>query len=555
MICKPRKDVSEMIDKNRIFRDLERLVAIPSVSGTVHEAEGAYGIRDLICEIPYFQAHKDNVELVPIEGDALGRSLITAYLECCPESKKVVILTGHYDVVDVEEFGHLQKEAYDIEAITKRINEMPLDDDARRDFESGEWYFGRGTADMKIGHAICIELLRYYSEEKKINGNILYVGVCGEETNSEGMLRAVPFFNEFRAKHGIEYEALLLAECYMVENQTTDDIRYIHYGAEGKVMPMFFCVGAATHSEEPFMGIDPLLMSSEVYKRIQLNPELCEHANGQVGQAPVCLKSQDLKSTYSCSTPLYAASYYNLVTLNLNPQELMNKLTDIARDSFAAAIEFTARKAEEYEKKFGVMPAAYKTEPIVKTFAQAYAEAKSVSEGDFDKIIENLIKDEMKPGVEMQDIAIKIVKKVYESLPEKHPMIIVSVIPPYYPDNFGDKNEPKTAKMFECANDVIQYAKTEFDEELKIKDYYCISDLSYTMLNEGMDFDELFENVVGANQMYTLPTEDMKKFSVPAIVLGGYGKDLHKHTERLHKHYNFDVLPYLYIRFIDKLLG
>lgn len=544
-----------MIDKNRIFQNLKRLVAIPSVSGTVHEAEGAYGIRDLLYEIPYFQSHRENVELVPIEGDALGRSLITAYLECCPESKKVVILTGHYDVVDVEEFGHLQKEAYDIEEITRRINEMPLDDDAKKDFESGEWYFGRGTADMKIGHAICVELLRHYSEEGGINGNILYVGVCGEETNSEGMLRAVPFFNDFRAKRGVEYEALLLAECYMVENQAAGNTRYIHYGAEGKVMPMFFCVGAATHSEEPFMGMDPLMMSSEIYRRIQLNPEFCESANGQVGQAPVCLKSQDLKSTYSCSTPLYAASYYNLVTLNLDPQKLMDRLTNIARESFSAVIEFAMRRADEYENKFGVRPLVYKAEPIVKTFAEVYAEAKSASEDDFDKIIENLIKDETKPGVEMQDIAIKIVKKVYESSPEKRPMIIVSIIPPYYPDNFGDKREPQAARMFECVDDVIKYAEAEFGEKLEVKDYYCISDLSYTMLNEGANFDELFENVVGANQMYTLPTEDMKKFSVPAIVLGGYGKDLHKHTERLHKHYNFNVLPNLYVRFIDKMLG
>ena len=43
--------------------------------------------------------------------------------------------------------------------------------------------------------------------------------------------------------------------------------------------------------------------------------------------------------------------------------------------------------------------------------------------------------------------------------------------------------------------------------------------------------------------------------TIALIVLGGYGKDFHKHTERLHKHYNFDVLPYLYIQLIDKLLS
>ena len=103
-----------MISKERIYKDLERLVAVPSVSGTIHEDLGALELEKMLLEIPYFAEHKENVKLVPLENDVLGRRIVTAYLECCPESKKVILLVGHYDVVDVEEFGHLKKEAYDI---------------------------------------------------------------------------------------------------------------------------------------------------------------------------------------------------------------------------------------------------------------------------------------------------------------------------------------------------------------------------------------------------------------------------------------------------------
>jgi len=543
-----------MIDKNRILDNLKRLVAVQSIAGTADEVNGAYIIKDLLYEIPYFSWNRKNVHLIPLEGDPLRRNLITAYLECCPESKNVVILTGHYDVVGVEEFGHLQKEAFDIDLITQRINEMPLDEKAKADYDSGDWYFGRGTADMKIGHAICLELLRHYAEENSLKGNLLYVGVCGEETNSEGMLRAVPFFNDFRKSHGIEYTALLLAECYMVENQTDDSIRYIHYGAEGKVMPMFFFAGASTHSEEPFLGMDPLLLSNEVYRRMQLNCELCGSAHGELGQAPVCLKSLDLKTTYSGSTPLYAASYYNLVTFNLDPQKLISDLVDIAEDSIEASLQFNRSKREAYERKFGVKPFAFDATPIVRTYAQIRAEAKAANGVSFDKAIEDLIQKEKKAGTEMQNIAINIVKKTYEALPQKQPMIIVSFIPPFYPDNYGDLGEPKTAALMNCVQDVIDYARNSFNEKLELKNYYCVSDLSYTRLNSTMDYSALFENLAGANQIYSLPIEDMHSFSVPSIVLGCYGKDLHKHTERLHKHYNFDVLPHLYVRLINRLL-
>ena len=82
-----------------------------------------------------------------------------------------------------------------------------------------------------------------------------------------------------------------------------------------------------------------------------------------------------------------------------------------------------------------------------------------------------------------------------------------------------------------------------------------ISDLSYTGLDEDKDFSGLFENVAGAGLIYSLPEADLKKFYVPAIVLGGSGKDFHKYTERLERRYNFDILPDLYIRLIEKLLG
>lgn len=543
-----------MIDKKRIYENMKRLVEVPGVSGTDSEAQVADKLKELLYEIPYFSEHKENVKLIPVEEDILGRSIVTAYLECAPESKRVIILTGHYDVVDVEEFGHLQDKAYDVEAITKAINEMPLDEDSRKDYESGEWIFGRGTADMKYGHALCLELLRHFAQEGGIDGNLLYVAVCGEETNSEGMLTAVPFFNEFAQEKGVDYDALLLTECYMMDDQANDKNHYIHFGASGKVMPMFFFVGESTHGGEPFLGIDPNLMAMEVYKRLHLNVDFCQSSHGETTPPPVCLKNQDLKTTYSVSTPLYTASYYNVITVDLNPKETMEKLVEIAEESFTSALKFTESKAVEFRRRFGIDPVRYPITPCVKTFSKLYEEAKSAFDGDFDRYIKGFIKDLQAEKVEMQDIAVKIVKKVYEMSPEKKPMIILAIIPPYYPDVYPDVKEEKVKRLLDCVDDVISYAGEKYDEPLKLKNYYMgISDMCYTGLAVEKSFDELFENVVGVNQMYSLPEADLKKFSVPGVVLGGYGKDFHKHTERLHRHYNFDVLPDLYIHLIEAI--
>lgn len=320
-----------MINKDNIYKNLIRLVEVPSISGTIHEVEAAYKIQELLYEIPYFDLHRDQVKLIPLDNDPFGRYIVSAYLDLEPDCQETVILTGHYDVVDVDEYGHLLDKAYKAEEITKCINQMPLDPDSLKDFESGEWLFGRGTADMKYGHALCIELLRHFSQEGGIRGKLLYLAVCGEETNSEGMLRAVPFLNELAEEKNLKYTAFLLTECYMMDDQANDTARYIHYGASGKIMPMYFFVGEATHAGEPFLGFNPNLLASQVFREMELNADFCQQNYGQTTPPPVCLKYQDLKSTYSVSTPLYSAAYYNIVTIRLNPDELMCKLMEIGQ--------------------------------------------------------------------------------------------------------------------------------------------------------------------------------------------------------------------------------
>ncbi len=542
-----------MIDGKRIYENMKRLIEMPSISGTAEEVSAAYKIEELLMEIPYFKEHKENVMIVPIKDDPFNRCLVAAYLECAPGNPATVILNGHYDVVDIDEFGKLKDIAYNVEEITKRINELPLNDECRRDYESGDWYFGRGTADMKHGHALCLELLRHYSEEGGINGNLLYVAVCGEETNSEGMLAAVPFFNDFAEKHGLEYKAFLLTEGFMVEGQE-EGVKYIQYGGAGKVMPMFFCVGAATHGEEPLKGLDANMLAAEVYREMVLNPQFCQKNHGVTTAPPAGLKLQDMKTNYSLSTSLYAASYYNIATIKMNPEDVMEKLLKVAEKAFDSTIKLMDEKVKGFAEFSGEVPEHYEATPCIKTFNQVYEEAEKAYDGNLHEYLKEYAAELMKKNPEMQDTCIQLVKRIYEMSGDKRPMIIVSILPPYYPDVNVDMSDPDMANLLGYVDEIIKYAAEKYGETLKTSEYYGISDLCYTWLADGLDFDKLFENLVGINSIYQFPAEDLKKFKVPAIVLGSYGKDMHKYTERLCKNYNFDVLPDLYTKIIEKIL-
>ena len=94
-----------------------------------------------------------------LEGDFLSRG--TPYGLVKGSTSRTVILTGHYDVVDTEEYGDFQSYAYDVEAWKlaqgKELETLMsmLPEEARADFETEEWLFGRGTIVPSLCSPIC----------------------------------------------------------------------------------------------------------------------------------------------------------------------------------------------------------------------------------------------------------------------------------------------------------------------------------------------------------------------------------------------------------------
>ncbi len=544
-----------MIDKANIRRNLSRLMAAKSISGMAEEIQGAEVILDMLRELDYFKAHSENIFTVPVAGDPLGRYIVAA-LMCGSAAGDTIILTGHYDVVDADEYAQLKDIAFDMDAITARIGELPVSKECRQDYESGDWLFGRGSADMKFGHALIIELLRHYGEDiSALSGNLLYVAVCGEETNSEGMLTAALFLNKLAAERNLHYRALLLSECYLNDDMAHDPTRYIHYGATGKVMPLFFCAGKGCHADEPFVGLDANALNAAVYARLAMNADYCEHMRGECTPPAVCLKMKDLKANYSVSIPMYAVSYYNLLTLDLDPEGITERLKALAYDAFSAMLEKRRQDMRRYEQFMPRPIATRDFEPNVITYAELYAAVKA-EQSDIDARLAALARTLTEQKTELQDISIELVRCLYEQYGDKRPTIIIAFIPPYYPDVYMDTADADAHKLLCAAESIIAYAEKEFGEKLALKDYYMgLSDMSYTGLSEEANHEALFNNLAGANITYSFPMQALKALHVPGIVLGGWGKDFHQSTERLNVPYSFGVVPALYIRIIDYIFN
>src|SRR5262245_43811031 len=138
-------------------RDLTlTLVRFPSITGTSGEVAFAQYLYDLLPPRPYFVANRADLRIERAPDDPHGRSNVFSLVRGAgPET---VLLTGHYDVVSIANYGDLAPYACDPEALLPRLiadleagAQGATDRQALDDLRSGTFMPGRGALDMKSG--------------------------------------------------------------------------------------------------------------------------------------------------------------------------------------------------------------------------------------------------------------------------------------------------------------------------------------------------------------------------------------------------------------------
>src|SRR5262245_52122005 len=101
-------------------RDLTlALVHFTSVTGTPGEVAFAQYLHDLLAARPYFVANPADLRIERAPDDPHDRSNVFALVRGAgPET---VLLTGHYDIVSVANYGNLASYACDPEALLPRL--------------------------------------------------------------------------------------------------------------------------------------------------------------------------------------------------------------------------------------------------------------------------------------------------------------------------------------------------------------------------------------------------------------------------------------------------
>ena len=436
-----------------------------------------------------------------IEGDGFGRSNVFALKR--GRSKRTIVLTGHFDVVPIENYGALQALAFDplqlLPASIARLKATGENPKALADFESGDFLPGRGLLDMKAGLAAGLAAIEAYDGE----ASLLFIAVADEEERSAGARAAAAHLRQIAETEGLDI-ALVINLDAISDQGDGQAARVVTTGSIGKQLLSAFVVGKEAHAGYPQDGANAAYIAAELVCALELAPELSETTGVEVTGAPTTLSAKDLKQGYNVTTPGFAFAYWN----TLQHRRSGSQVLDIAK---GLAIQAIAKAEARTGRKIQLMDYA----DLVKLVAPEEATAfKNVAAAQ--------------SHLDLPEQAKRVTQMVWERSGLSGPAVVLG---------FGSIPYPAvslTDKVVESA--ILQSLQPHGIGHLH---YFAgISDMSFFGEASG-DLNLVAANTPIWGTSFTMP----KPAGHPTVNLGPWGRDYHHWLERLHAPYAFDVLP------------
>ena len=564
--------------EDKIYGYLKGLVEVPSVSNTPCEKEAADRIAGYINGQSYFKIHPEYAGQYELQNDSLGRT--TPYGLVKGTSAKTIILTGHYDVVDTQEYGKFGRFAYDIEAWKnaqgKELEELlsMLPARAREDFYSGQWIFGRGVNDMKGGLSIGLALLDWYGSwmlrEPELPGNLLFAAVADEEAYSAGMRGSAGFFEKLKREQGLDYACLVDLEPTFDEGQGQE----VHIGSVGKTMPAILVQGAKAHVVECFRGLNAVGVLAEMFMKTELMPEFSEEYKGELCPPPTWFHLRDRKEGYDVSVPLRAAGYMSMLGFSKTPEEILKRLKKLGRESFKDYLERMKRQKNQTGSKEKLPEVCL--ESCVLEYGELMELCRKKGEsghdgagknatgsepgGSFDEWYQGLherIGAELERGdLNYPQATLEIMDALLTYSGITSPVMVVAFAPPYYPAFHSDRLAGREGAGTAAFEVLKQAAVEACGIKLAKKHYFCgISDLSYCGGTDSGQLQAYAENAPLWGNAYSMDFQAMSCFQVPALLFGPIGRDAHQMSERVKTSSLLKDVPAILQRFIEQMFA
>ena len=478
------------------------LTAWDSVTGTSGEASFA---QKLAIYLDGF----DHVWTEAIAHDPAQRSNVFALKR--GKGRRAIVLTGHFDVVPVEDYGALKPLAFQPEALLPEIvarlrktGENPL---ALADLESGGFLPGRGLLDMKAGLAAGIAAMEVYEGD----ANLLFVAVADEEDRSAGARAAVRQLPAIAAAHDLDIALVINLDA--ISDQGDGSLgRTVALGSIGKLLLSAFVVGKEAHACYPQDGANAGYLAAELVTEFELAPELSEISGNEVAAPPTLLHVKDLKSGYNVTTPAQAFVYWNTLQHRRTAADVLDTALMLARRAMA-------RASHKLQRDVPVMTYA-------ELAARVSPEAIAVKANEISALTD----------LDLPERCKRLTAAVWSMSGFAGPAVILG---------FGSVPYPAVSLSAGAMEDAIIKAVAPYGLT-SIRYFPGISDMSFFgQASGGLAAAAVNTPVWGSAFDMAEPA------GYPCINVGPWGRDYHHWLERLHVHYAFETLPAALIAVIE----
>lgn len=557
-----KKERKFMSLKEKCLELTKKLVAIPSVNATEGEREIGEFLYDYISAIPYFKKHPDQVKKVELKDDPLHRynvyGLLIGEKSGCPDT---ILLHGHIDTVTTDDFGSLQKYAYDCDKLQEELLKIrdTLAEDVRADLESGDYLFGRGAGDMKGGSAVHVVLLEELSAHPELlDGNILVSLNPVEESLHKGFIDGIDTLLYFREQYRLNY-LFAINNDFITSAYPGDETRYAYTGSVGKLLPCIYIRGKETHVGQAFEGYDACRVAGEIVKRVNLNCDLMDGYDGEYPAPPVALRMMDLKPCYSVQTPLSSFVYFNYMVHNRQITEVLSDFKKIAGEAMQTVSDEMNEHYKEYCAKIGVPFVPLRHKLAVLEYRELYQTAREIYEKEgrrLDKLIDSLAEQSAAGGDDKRITSLRIVERLTDLAGIKNPTAVVFFATPHCPHNTLKKDVAEEKELTEQIDAILQEFGAKYNESMKLMHFFpSLTDSSYLKIDDDeRSIRDLQDNFPKQELLYPVPYEQIRELNIPGINYGTFGRDAHKWTERVKISYSFEKLPELIKMTIEKFL-
>jgi len=552
----------DIINRGKKILELtENLVNIESVSNTEGVFKIGNYIHDMLDKWPYFQNNPDYLLKLPLKNDKVDRFNLAALVKSDKDINNTIVYISHMDTVDIGEYRDLKDIATKPDKLVEKLKTRDLSKDVKKDIESGEWLFGRGSADMKSGVAVELELLKEFSENtKNLDGNILVIITVNEEADSLGMLNIAKPLVELAKKEKLEYIGGINTDYTTDEIGNNQKDRYIYKGTLGKIVPALYVVGKGSHVGDVFGGFDVNLLMSELTSRIDNNMELADKYKNRITDPPVSLKQEDLKVEYNGQLPYEGFSYYNFLNFNRGTSEVMDIFKEEVLDSIRSSLDWVEGNFRVYKSyhpdqdmSIDLDIDCYTYQELLEIIKDKYIEDKIEAE------IENVLTKVEKEGIkDLRIHSLRIIQRMWELSELEGPAVIIFLVPPFYPPQNPDIDDEKFKKFNSMVETIIKNHEInkDYDYNIIIKDFFpYLSDASFSSFQgDKKDEEVLKNNMPYWGKGWKIDIDSVRKLNLPVVDVGVHGKGAHKYLERVHIPYTMKVLPELIKTITEKTL-